>query len=316
MSAARVVRTLVTIAVVAVASFSGAALVGAHGGDAALVHGCVSNVDGTLRLLGDTNSACDVDESALDWRQGGRPGPAGPQGPAGETGPSGASGRGLVFRRVERTESFPTKREAMTVDCDPGEQAVGGGYESDGVLKTVVRENQPTLGFRGWRVELDSYVVKTGRRLTAYAICARTADRPTYVPAGDSAGTIERLCASACAPSSLRASVLVNSGVPITARIPAGRPTVTLSVLCIACLRPRTTIPRTGRAAAVSRVALGRETIRRAARGRIALGLRPPRRLHRQLRRARRGTIVVTVRIDPRRGPTRRIVRRIRLRRG
>jgi hypothetical protein len=310
----RLLRALVTTAVVAAASFSGVALVGAHGGDATLVHGCVAT-DGTLRLLGEPGASCDVSETALDWRQGGLPGPAGPQGAAGDAGPSGASGRGLVFRRVQRTESFPTKREAMTLDCDPGEQAVGGGYESDGVLKTVVRENQPTLGFRGWRVELDSYVVKTGRKLTGYAICARTADRPAYVPARDSSGRIERLCASACVPASLKASVLVTSGVPITANIPSGRPTVRVSALCLACLRPKS-VPRRARAAATSRVSLGRETIRRAARGRIALGLRPPRRLLKALRRARRGTVVVTVRISPRTGPARRMVRRIRLRRG
>lgn len=54
----------------------------AHGGNPALVHGCVNNVNKHARIVG-ANAACKSNETAQDWSITGPPGPIGPQGPAG-----------------------------------------------------------------------------------------------------------------------------------------------------------------------------------------------------------------------------------------
>lgn len=62
----------------------------AHGGDANLIHACVSP-NGSIRIVG-ANSACHRNETPLDWRVQGETGPAGPQGVPGPVGPLGPSG--------------------------------------------------------------------------------------------------------------------------------------------------------------------------------------------------------------------------------
>jgi hypothetical protein len=65
-----------------------AALVGggtwalAHGGDPKLVHACVNDESGAVRVVG-AKDQCSKKETALDWSI---QGPAGPQGPQGEPG--------------------------------------------------------------------------------------------------------------------------------------------------------------------------------------------------------------------------------------
>ena len=58
-----------------------------------VIHGCYSDVDGTLRVI-DTANASDVcrgAETALDWNQQGQPGPTGHTGLPGPAGPPGAA---------------------------------------------------------------------------------------------------------------------------------------------------------------------------------------------------------------------------------
>lgn len=90
-------RFLSAILLVALLSMSGVIYVSAHGGDGTLIHACVNNRNGAVRIIG-ASAACDASkETALDWGiQGpkgdkGDVGPMGPQGPQGEPGTGGAS---------------------------------------------------------------------------------------------------------------------------------------------------------------------------------------------------------------------------------
>lgn len=59
----------------------------AHGGDVTLVHACVNNGNGLVRIV-DPNDSCRDSENAVDWSI---------QGPAGPPGPSGTAYHGLPF---------------------------------------------------------------------------------------------------------------------------------------------------------------------------------------------------------------------------
>jgi hypothetical protein len=72
----------------------------AHGGDTTLIHSCVKNSNGSIRIV-TASTNCVAGETALDWRIQGDPGPAGPagatgsqgaQGPEGPEGPAGPTG--------------------------------------------------------------------------------------------------------------------------------------------------------------------------------------------------------------------------------
>jgi len=63
----------------------------AHGGDTTLIHACVRNITGLIRII-DANGTCTSNETPLDWRIQGEPGPIGPQGPIGPAGPQGPQG--------------------------------------------------------------------------------------------------------------------------------------------------------------------------------------------------------------------------------
>ena len=63
----------VAMAVVGLLSLGTAALVYAHGGDANLIHSCVKNSNGSIRIVGD-NDVCNNNETALDWNQKNAPG--------------------------------------------------------------------------------------------------------------------------------------------------------------------------------------------------------------------------------------------------
>src|SRR5687768_13554992 len=63
----------------------------AHGGDITLIHACVRNNTGAIRIVG-ASDTCTNNERPLDWRIQGEPGPVGPQGPEGPQGPAGPQG--------------------------------------------------------------------------------------------------------------------------------------------------------------------------------------------------------------------------------
>ena len=81
-------RFLYAATLVMVIVLVGATAALAHGGDLNLIHACVKNDNGGLRIVG-ANDSCKNNETALDW---GIVGPAGPQGPAGAQGPIGETG--------------------------------------------------------------------------------------------------------------------------------------------------------------------------------------------------------------------------------
>ncbi len=63
----------------------------AHGSDAALIHACVGNANGDMRIVAAAED-CRSSEYALDWNQKGEPGAPGAAGAAGPAGADGAEG--------------------------------------------------------------------------------------------------------------------------------------------------------------------------------------------------------------------------------
>jgi hypothetical protein len=69
----------------------------AHGGNATLVHACISNLLKTVRIVGPNDNCLAKLETAMHWSIAGPTGPQGPQGIQGPPGPGGnGSGSGLV----------------------------------------------------------------------------------------------------------------------------------------------------------------------------------------------------------------------------
>lgn len=85
-------RLLSAILFVVVFSMSGVVYVSAHGGDVTLIHACVTNRNGAIRIVSPTTN-CDANkETALDWGIQGPMGLQGEQGVAGPMGPQGPKG--------------------------------------------------------------------------------------------------------------------------------------------------------------------------------------------------------------------------------
>ena len=118
-------------------------LAGAHGGDTSLIHACVNNSSGTIKIVG-ANDECKKNESALDWNQTGIQGrgaagaaraagssraartartsrrdrPGRPGGSAGSDGSGWAAGPG-GYRLVRRARRVPRVRRVRRVPQDP-----------------------------------------------------------------------------------------------------------------------------------------------------------------------------------------------------
>jgi hypothetical protein len=82
-------RAIIGVTSVAVAAAT--LLVLGHGGDSSLVHACVNDSTGLVRIVG-PQQTCQKNETARHWGIQGPAGAAGPQGPVGEPGPPGAPG--------------------------------------------------------------------------------------------------------------------------------------------------------------------------------------------------------------------------------
>jgi hypothetical protein len=67
-------------------SIAAAAFASAHEGDGNVIHACVTDGSGLLRIV-DANEECRRPEQPLDWAQQGPPGDPGPPGPSGLGGP-------------------------------------------------------------------------------------------------------------------------------------------------------------------------------------------------------------------------------------
>lgn len=124
-------------------------LVGAHGGDANQIHGCVNNSNQRVRIVAPnqtcvTTGEASARETAVDWNIAGPPGPAGPQGPKGDKGEPGASGapgqpgpagaNGVSGWQLVATSSpaDSESRKLVSVTCPSGKKVIGGGASING----------------------------------------------------------------------------------------------------------------------------------------------------------------------------------------
>lgn len=76
-------------------------LIYGHGGDTTLIHACVKNSGGAVRIVG-ANDSCNSNETPIHWSIAGPPGAQGPQGvpgPPGPAGPEGQPGRNAILIR-------------------------------------------------------------------------------------------------------------------------------------------------------------------------------------------------------------------------
>ena len=203
-------RWLVVLNVVLISLMS-ATLVSAHGGNIALIHSCVNNTSGEIKIIA-ANANCPSNYRALDWNiqgpagQQGPIGPAGPMGPVGPIGPVGPLGpigpQGLQGERglqgEQGSQGLPGQqgpagisglevvqvnsgtlnefRIDVVVDCPAGKQVLGGGFATAGNNQyTSVMANAP-LGNNRWVVTLfqNDLTVRLWS-VQAYAICATVA---------------------------------------------------------------------------------------------------------------------------------------------
>jgi hypothetical protein len=188
--------------------------VSAHGGNTALIHACVNNTSGEIKIVG-ANSNCPSNYRALDWniqgpagQQGpigsvGPAGPVGPVGPAGPIGPQGLQGEpglqgeqglqglpgqqgiqgiqgpaGISGLEVVYVNSgaLTAAGHEMVAECPAGKQVLGGGYTS--FLGTTITVNAPGSGLTAWYVQAlwnDFPNVHENWHMSVYAICANVA---------------------------------------------------------------------------------------------------------------------------------------------
>ena len=144
------VFTLAFGVLLGIALVSGFGLANAHGGDATLIHSCLTNGVGQLRVVG-ASQACKANETALDWNiqgiqgiqgsgdQGiqGPKGDQGIQGPKGDQGIQGIQGvkgdqgiPGLAgLEDVSAQNTIAPHSSGFTVaNCPAGKSPISGGY--------------------------------------------------------------------------------------------------------------------------------------------------------------------------------------------
>jgi hypothetical protein len=156
-------KNLLLIVVACVFGFIGAVagtMVSAHGGDNNLIHACVRNSSGAIRIV-DANASCAGNETPLDWNRA-------------------VTGGGVSGLEVVSSQSpvIPDGRWSETVSCPSGKNAFGGGAKftlADGTTETMGNPitnsypigNPPT----GWTATLN---VTDGQPVifTVYSICA------------------------------------------------------------------------------------------------------------------------------------------------
>ena len=178
-------KWLLALAIVFVSLVS-ATFVSAHGGNIALIHSCVNNTSGEIKITA-ANATCPSNYRALDWNiQGpaGSPGPVGPAGPVGPQGPQGLTGSqgpaGISGLEVVTANSGTqvAARIDVFVECPAGKQVLGGGFGTIGSnLDTSISTSGP-YGPYQWVVTAvtnDYPNVRSGWSVQAYAICANVA---------------------------------------------------------------------------------------------------------------------------------------------
>lgn len=181
--------------------------VSAHGGNTALIHSCVNNTSGEIKIIAATAN-CPSNYHSLDWNiqgpagQQGPIGPVGPVGPIGPVGPMGPQGepglqgeqgpQGLPGQQgvqgpagisgLETVRAFDGNRTTARLDiiaeCPSGKKVLGGGYATSGDnLGIVIVANAP-IGDSQWGVTAvtpDYPNARSGWSAYAFAICANVA---------------------------------------------------------------------------------------------------------------------------------------------
>ncbi len=184
-------RLLGMILLVAVFSMRAVIYVSAHGGDVTLIHACVNNRNGAVRIIG-ASAICDASrETALDWGiQGpkgdkGNAGDVGPAGPQGPMGPQGPAGTGTSFYTRYALFTVPHGQDGFRENfgvafCDMGDQVISGGGGGGGYGGgTTVLENTGS-GYDAnsqrqyWGITVYNYG-SFDQTLGVFAVCADTA---------------------------------------------------------------------------------------------------------------------------------------------
>ena len=190
-------KSLVVFAVILISLLS-VTLVSAHGGNTALIHACVNNTSGEIKIVG-ANSNCPSNYRALDWNIQGPAGQQGPIGPVGPIGPQGLQGEqglqglpgqqgiqgiqgpaGINGLEIVQVNTAPqdTARIDVLVECPAGKKVLGGGYATAGNnLNTSIAANGPATSSH-WAVTAvtnDYPAIRVGWSVQAYAICANVA---------------------------------------------------------------------------------------------------------------------------------------------
>jgi len=110
-------RFLNVILLVIIFSLGRVMFVSAHGGDGTLIHACVNNRSGAVRIVS-ANTACDASkETALDWGVQGPQGDKGDTGDVGPTGPQGEPGPAGVSCDLEWRIKYAVPEFAISQTC-------------------------------------------------------------------------------------------------------------------------------------------------------------------------------------------------------
>lgn len=188
-------------------------LVSAHGGNTTLIHSCVNNTSGEIKIVG-ANANCPSNYRALDWNVQGPAGQQGPIGPMGPVGPVGAIGpigpQGLQGERGLQGEqglqglpgqqgiqgvqgpagisglevvqvNGPTQVAAridVLAECPAGKSVLAGGFQMAGDNSNTSVVADGPFGLRGWAVTAvtnDYPNVRSGWSVQVFAICAYVA---------------------------------------------------------------------------------------------------------------------------------------------
>ena len=136
---------LLGIAAVVIVALAGALVttqIGAHGGDPDLLHSCINNASGEVKIIG-PNDACQKNWTAVDWSTSGAPGEPDPAGPAGRR-----DLQGPLSSRVRRDPRAPLAPTARRASPAPLAQRAWPDLPALGVLR-VPRAPKATRDPRG-----------------------------------------------------------------------------------------------------------------------------------------------------------------------
>jgi len=155
-------RCLNILLLVVLLGMSSVMYVSAHGGDGSLIHACVSNRNGAVRIVSAASTCDAAKETSLDWNIQGVQGNQGPQGPVGPMGPQGPAGGILGFYNRYTAVTLPGNTETSgQAYCDSGDYAISGGTSGVFGGGTVYMTStgptyDPIQQVQGWHVSLYS----------------------------------------------------------------------------------------------------------------------------------------------------------------